>query len=469
DIGFIASFIYFVLIGVRRTRVRFIFTGIVFVGLVYIAARILGLYLTTIALQAFFAVFIVVMVIIFQDELRHLFERLALLGMLRNRETKKNIPFNDCAEMLTSAVAALSRKRTGALLVIKGNEPIERYIEAGKEFDALLSQEIVEGIFHTETPTHDGAIIIAGERIVKFGCHLPLSTNVGEVGRSGTRHAAGVGLSERTDALSLIVSEETGEISVAENGHLTSTRDLVQLKVRLLNFYLKRFVSPKKKGLLNMITSHSLEKVMASFLALGLWLAFAHPGEMVRRYFIVPVEYRNLGTDIVITEPKLKEVTVTLSGTEQKFNLLNPKELKLSLDAAQIKSGENKITLSNDLVKGVAGGVSIVDIEPDQTVLNAHKLLSVSIPIHVATKGRLPASLVIKEIRVAPKQAEALLPSTISKEGLSIDTEPIDLGAINETIVVKPSLNVPDDIRFKDNKLPDVTVTVEVERKDNGK
>ncbi|MFH0827869.1 MAG: diadenylate cyclase, partial [Candidatus Omnitrophota bacterium] len=202
DIVLIAFFIYFMLIGVRRTRVRFIFIGIVFVGLVYIAARMFGLYLTTIALQAFFAVFMVVMVIIFQDELRHLFERLALLGTFRSRATRRNIPFNDCAAVLSSALAVLSRKKIGALLVIKGNEPIERYLEAGKELDALLSQEILEGIFHPLTPTHDGAIIISGERIVKFGCHLPLSTNVKEVGRSGTRHAAGLGLSERTDALS---------------------------------------------------------------------------------------------------------------------------------------------------------------------------------------------------------------------------------------------------------------------------
>jgi len=469
DIVFIASFIYFILIGVRRTRVRFIFIGIVLVGLVYIAARMLGLYLTTIALQAFFAVFMVAMVIIFQDELRHLFERLAILGILRSRAARKNIPFNDCAEVMSAALAALSRKKIGALLVLKGNEPIERYLEAGKELDALLSHELVEAIFHPETPTHDGAIIIAGERIVKFGCHLPLSTNIQEVGRSGTRHAAGVGLSERADALCLIVSEETGGISAAENGRLTLISELGQLKSRLLNFYAQRFVSPKKTGFLNIVTAHSLEKIMAIFFALGLWFAFAHPGEIVRRYFIVPVEYRNLAADVVIKEPKLKEITVTLSGTEQKFNLLNPKDFILSLDAAQIKDGENKIALSNDLIKGVTGGVSIVDIEPDHAVLNAYKLILVSIPVDVRTKGKLPEFLILKNIRSVPKQIEVLLPSTISKQGLSFSTEPVDLGAIDETITLKTDLIVPNDIRSKDNKFPEVTVIVEVEKKENAK
>ncbi|MBU1998436.1 MAG: diadenylate cyclase CdaA [Candidatus Omnitrophota bacterium] len=464
DMAFIASFIYFILIGVRRTRVRFIFAGIVFVGLVYIAARILGLYLTSIALQAFFAVFMVVMVIIFQDELRHLFERLAILGIFRNRTTKKNIPFNSCVEVLSSALAALSRKRTGALLVIKGNDPIERYLEAGKEVDALLGHEILEGIFHPETPTHDGAVIIAEERIVKFGCHLPLSTNIQEVGRSGTRHAAGVGLSERTDALCLIVSEETGAISAAENGRLTHINELAQLKDRLRNFYLRRFAPQKRTGFLNILAAHSLEKVIAILLAIGLWFAFAHPGEIVRRYFTVPIEYRNLATDIVIKEPKLKEATVTLSGTEQKFNLLNPKNFKLSLDASQIKDGENKIALSSDLIKGVTGGVSIMDIEPDQVVLNAYKLRVVSVAVSVSVEGNLPASLSLKEIKIVPRQVEVLLPSTISKEGLFINTEPINLSMINETVSLKPNFISSDDIRFKDNKLPEITVTIEVEK-----
>lgn len=466
DMVFISSFIYFVLIGVRRTRVRFIFIGIVFVGLVYLTALMLGLYLTTIALQAFFAVFMVAMVIIFQDEIRLLFERLAILGMTRSRVAKVNLPFNDRAEVLSSALANLSRKRIGALLVIKGSDPIERYLEAGKNLDALMSQEILETIFEPDTPAHDGAVIIEGERIVKFGCHLPLSTNIQEVGRFGTRHAAGVGVSERTDALSLIVSEETGEISVAENGRLTQMKELLHLKERLRSFHLKRFSPPKKTGVFSILAAHSLEKVIAVFFAIGLWVAFAHPGEVIRRYFVVPVEYRNLGENVVIKEPKLKEVTVTLSATEQRFNLLAPKNLKLSIDASQINDGENKIMLNKDLVKGVTAGVAIIDVEPDQSLLNAYRQISFVIPVKFSTKGKLRHSLILREIRIEPKEFEVVVPSTISKERLYISMEPVDLSEINETTVFTPVLSIPEDVRFKDNKSPVVTVTVEVENKE---
>lgn len=461
DILIVTIFIYLIMVWLKKARARFIFIGIFMLGMIYALARFFGLYLTIITLQAFFAVALVMIVIIFQDDLRRLFERMAILGVKRKRHTA--VPISANTEIIASALANLSRKSIGALVVIKGADLLDRHLEAGVFLDAVTSQVLLESIFDKHVPSHDGAVIIDGDRVVKLGAYLPLSTNIKEVGRLGTRHAAALGITERTDAMSLVVSEEDGVISVAEDGKIKHLKDTNQLINVLQDFYHKKY--PQKKGmrLKQFLTEHLFEKVVAVVVASILWVIFAHHTENIRRDFIVPIEYRNIAANRIIAEPKAKEVTVTLSGTEQKFSLLQPEDIKVSLDMSAIKDGENQIALTNDLVKNYSG-LSVVNIEPGQISLNSYRLIPSNVPVELKTKGKSPPGVIVREIKVEPKTISVIAPNTMPPDKISVTTEPIDLGSITDTITITPTLMLQPDVRFSGEKPPEVKVAIEVQK-----
>jgi uncharacterized protein (TIGR00159 family) len=462
DIGIIAVFIYLILVWLKKARARFIFIGMIMMGAVYILARLSGLYLTTVALQTFFAVALIMIAIIFQDDLRHFFERIAIFGVTRRHRAVTPVTQN--IEILCSALANLARKRIGALIVVKGTDPLERHLEAGIVLDSVISQVLLESIFDRHVPSHDGAVIIDAGRIAKLGCHLPLSTNIKEAGRLGTRHAAALGITERADAISLVVSAEEGSISVAEDGRIKHLKDVAHLNNTLQDFYRKKFPEKKNRGLKRFLTEHYPEKIIAVLIACGLWIAFGHRTENVRRDFVVPIEYRNLAANRIIDEPKAKEVNVTLSGIEQEFNLLKPKELKVSLDMSGIKDGENRIGFSGDMVRN-SSGLSVVDIDPPRIVLSSYMLVLINVPVKLETKGKLPPGIAGRGIKIEPESVSVMVPSTMPIDKISINTEPVDLESITQTTTIAANLIAGPDIRFPGDKGPELKVTIEVEKK----
>ncbi|MBU2102744.1 MAG: DNA integrity scanning protein DisA nucleotide-binding domain protein, partial [Candidatus Omnitrophica bacterium] len=223
DIAIISLLIYILLIWFTRARAKFMFIGMAIVGGIYFVARYFGLYLTTMALQGFFAFTLIMIVVIFQDDFRHFFESIAMVGVQPKRRLSAS--FSQNIMSVSNSFTNFSRKRIGALVIIRGIDPLDRHLEAGNALDGMISQPLLESIFDRHTPTHDGAVIIEGDRIARFGCYLPLSTNSEAIGRAGTRHAAALGLAERVDALCLVVSEEDGSISVAQEGRMRHLRD----------------------------------------------------------------------------------------------------------------------------------------------------------------------------------------------------------------------------------------------------
>ncbi len=458
DIAIISAFIYTVLVWLKKARARFMFIGMIIISLVYVAARFFGLYLTTMALQTFFAVALIMVVVIFQDDMRRFFESIAVVGMTRKHRITKSSDEN--IDILMSALANLSRKKIGALIVLTGKEPLDRHIEAGIRLDGLMSQVLLESIFDPHVPSHDGALIVEGGRVTRFGCHLPLSTNISEIGRLGTRHAAALGITEHCDAMSLVVSEEHGTITVADNGKVKQIKEITQLKNILRYFYNTRFPTKKGLGFLNLIVRHFPEKIIAVILASSLWITFGHKTEIVRRDVVVPIEYRNLASDRIIKEPKVKEVTLTLSGTEQGFGLLKPKELKVSVDTSNIKDGDNKFVLTKDLVRNNAE-LAVVNIDPDEISLNSYRMLPMEIPVELVTKGSPPSDIIITDMKVEPKTLTVLFPSVAPKSKAFINTEPIELDSIREKTSISAKLDVAPDIRFRDDKYPEVKVLID--------
>ncbi|MEN6621430.1 MAG: diadenylate cyclase, partial [Smithella sp.] len=220
DIFIIAAMIFALLTWFKIRASRFVLIGITFLGVIYIAARFFQLYLTTIVLQSFFAILLFVLVVIFQEDLRGFFEKLAMLGNIHKKFQPLSI-WEGTAEIIIQTVVDLAKKNIGALIVLQGDDPLDRHINGGTPLDGVVSGPLLESIFDPHSTGHDGAVIINADRIIKFGCHLPLSMNTARYGNLGLRHTAALGMAERSDAMCIVVSEEKGSISLAHEEKLT--------------------------------------------------------------------------------------------------------------------------------------------------------------------------------------------------------------------------------------------------------
>jgi len=222
DILATALLTYYFLLLIRGTRAVPILVGLLVLVLVLTVANVFHLLVLATVLQFVLLGTAVTLPIVFQPELRRLLEQLGRGGMLARRDAAEEIAtLEEAIGLLARAALILSGNRVGALIAIQGATGLREFVESGTRLDARLSVELVLTIFSPQTPLHDGALIVNGRTVEAAGCFLPLSENVVTDSHLGTRHRAAIGLSEQTDAVVLVISEQSGAISVARTGKLS--------------------------------------------------------------------------------------------------------------------------------------------------------------------------------------------------------------------------------------------------------
>ncbi len=244
EIVIIAFVIYNVMVWIKNTKAWVLLKGIIIVVIFALIAYILNLKTILWIAGKTISVGIIALVIIFQPELRRALEQLGrkkiLFGLFRfNDGREKGERFSrKTAEEIVRACFDMGAAYTGALIVIEQDMVLEEYEKTGITVDGLVTSQLLINIFEHNTPLHDGAVIIRGDRVVAATCYLPLSDNNNLNKALGTRHRAGVGISEVTDSMTIIVSEETGKVSVAVGGELIHDIDADSLRNKLE--YLRR-------------------------------------------------------------------------------------------------------------------------------------------------------------------------------------------------------------------------------------
>lgn len=238
EIIIISFLIYKLLVFVKNTRAWSLLKGIIVIVVFWLAAALFQMNTILWIIARAFNVAVIALIVIFQPELRRALESIGrknLLSGFFNFDTqKKQERFSDrTLADIVKASYEMGRVKTGALIAIEQNIPLTEYERTGIELDSVLSSQLLINIFEHNTPLHDGAVIVRGDRIVSATCYLPLSDNMELSKDLGTRHRAAVGLSEATDALVVVVSEETGMVSVAIGGKLFRNIDAENLKRKL--------------------------------------------------------------------------------------------------------------------------------------------------------------------------------------------------------------------------------------------
>jgi len=225
DIVVVAYIIYRVILLVKGTRAVSVFYGLLLLMVIYYFSREFGLNTLNLLLANFLGSLFLVIIILFQRDIR---KALAEMGAVRLFFRPR--PGLAILDELILSLVSMAQKRIGALVVIEKNTPLGDVAESGVEINSLFSKDLLETIFYPSTPLHDGAVIIREDRIVAAGCILPLAVGIKSKWDYGTRHRAALGITEETDAIAIVVSEERGKISVAIGGKLITSLDEVRLR-----------------------------------------------------------------------------------------------------------------------------------------------------------------------------------------------------------------------------------------------
>ena len=257
----------------------------------------------------------------------------------------------------------MATSKTGALIVLRGKEPLERHLDSGIALGGKVSKPLLYSIFDAHTPGHDGAVIIDDGRIEQFAAHLPISKNTKRIAGRGTRHSAALGLSERSDALTMVVSEERGVVSVAESGKLREMATAAELKRRLEEFLSATFPSTTQPPWKRLVTQHGRLKILAVVVAIFAWFALAYDPHTIQRTFAVQVEYRSLPDSLILDERAPNDARVTLSGLERNFRFLEPSSLKITLDLGDVRAGTQDFPITESNIR-IPANLSPYRIEP---------------------------------------------------------------------------------------------------------
>jgi TIGR00159 family protein len=240
EIIIIAYLVYEILLWIKNSRAWVLLQGLVII-LVFTAAAAIFHFDTILWIAGkIAAIAVTALVVIFQPELRRALEQLGssnLLSFMFINANGAGAFTEKTVEELVKAAQELSKAKTGALMVIERAESLKSIEETGIDIDAVITNQLIINIFEHNTPLHDGAVVIRGNRISSATCYLPLSENMNISKELGTRHRAAIGISEVTDSFTIVVSEETGNISVAQEGKITKLKDAQELGEILRRLY----------------------------------------------------------------------------------------------------------------------------------------------------------------------------------------------------------------------------------------
>jgi uncharacterized protein (TIGR00159 family) len=349
DIGLVALALYAAIVWLRRARAGLAVVGAMLLAAIYLVARELRLELTAWMFQGIFAVFLIVLIVVLQYDLRRLFERVAASSFGANRRRRG---LTSDIDAVCATAFELADENCGALIVLPGRDHVERYVEGGERLDGRLSRALLLSLFDPNSSGHDGAVIVEGDLVKRFAVHLPLSNNFGELQSRGTRHSAALGLSEMTDAACIVVSEERCEVSVARDGKLESVGSIDALREMVRTFLEEQ--APRR--LRDARPLHTLRKTwvdaaVAILLSIGLWQLFISGAKVTRRTITAPVLVDNIDPKFEVQSVNPPEVQVELAGLRRDLYLLEPTALEVRLDASLVAQGQRSFRISPHAIK----------------------------------------------------------------------------------------------------------------------
>ena len=347
DILIMAFLVYQLYSWFKNTKALQVVLGLLFLGVIYFITKSLGLFMTSFILQELGTVLLVLLIVVFQAEIRQALYRLSLLrNFFNQQEATVRV---DLLEF-SSTIFSLASRRIGALVVFQREELLDECILHGVPLDSLASGQLLTSIFMPASPLHDGAVLIKGGRVALASCHLPLSVSAEVPQHLGTRHRAGLGLSERSDAAIVIVSEERGEVSLSLGCKLETIRSQAELHERLTSLLLPLSREAQVVGLKSRFFANFWPKLAILALVIVSWVLITFRQGTILTV-TAPINFRNLPETLTLTRSYPEEVDLQLKAFS---NLVaSPKQLDIvvDIDLSKVREGASSMPIRKEDIK----------------------------------------------------------------------------------------------------------------------
>ncbi|MEI6207237.1 MAG: diadenylate cyclase CdaA [Desulfuromonadales bacterium] len=434
DILIMTFLLYQIYTWFRLTRAFQVLLGLGVVTLIYFATRFLGLYMTSWVLQELGTVLIILIIVVFQAEIRQALYRFSRLRhLIDNRQDTRHSQFQDISETLFE----MASQRTGALVVFQRNESLDELMSNGVLLDCEISPQMLESIFYNGAPFHDGAALIRDGRVVQASCHLPLSVSPDAPRYFGTRHRAALGLSERSDAVVVVVSEERGEISLIHAGEvriMSSPAALIAALEELLQ-------TPKETGgtaVKQSLFSNLLPKAAILLGVSVFWvLVTTRQGQITT--VTVPVRLHGVPEGLILLHTVPDEVTVQLKSLSSLTPAPSKLELTAEIDASGVKEGQTTVRVRNADVK-LPSGITMTTVTPSSIRISAERKLRKSVPVKVVLHGALPSGLASWRVISEPAVVDIEGPASQVAHIDHVETDYMDAGQLTAGMGYKSNL-----------------------------
>jgi diadenylate cyclase len=361
DILILTFVFYRLYLWVRTKRALRMILAMLALPIYYLLARWIDLPLSVWGLQNLWAVILLVLVVIFQQEIREVLGRITLPSLLFGKP--ENLPSERLDDIAESAFK-MAQQGTGGLIVLQKEDDLDEWIHGQTPLDSELNEEILISVFNSQSPLHDGAVIISRDRIRYAAAILPVSKSLSLPREWGARHRAGLGITEVSDAACIIISEERKEVLVVSGGKAEKKETREDLKRSLSGLPLTLGERERKKRWPGRILEDLPVKALLLLLVCLLWgvLIGIHQGEIS---FSIPVEYYSMPPHLIINGEPPREINVRLKGSQRLLSVLNPDRLRVQIDLSNSHPGINQLSLSQTNIN-VPSGITVTNLYPQK-------------------------------------------------------------------------------------------------------
>ena len=373
DIIILTVFAYHLYVWLHQTKAFKALVGLLGLGIIYSVAQFWGLFLTTWVFQILWQVLIILIIILFQAEIRQVLEKVNPFYALGWHKAVGHVPW---INSFSKKIFELGAQRTGALIIFERNDRLREFVTGGIPFEADPTGEILVSVFQKHSPLHDGAMLIHNGKITMAAAFLPLTSQEGLSKDLGTRHRSAIGITERCDAWALIVSEERGQVSLVRGGVLETIDSPANLTDKL-----KELLMPDRpdttgglKKIKHLLLNRWRIKLATLTIVSVVWFSFAGQ-QNVEVSLAVPLTIQNLPPQLEV-DPAIQNILVTARGQRKDIGMLSSKNIKTIVDLSRAGIGRNNIFLNRQQLLLPNDRVEIIRIEPNSLALDVRAKLN---------------------------------------------------------------------------------------------
>ncbi len=435
DILVVSYFLFRLYVLFRGTHVFRVIVGIGFLWIFQRIAGYMGLIVTTWAMQGVIAFAAIIIIIVFRNEIRNVLQ-VKNVGAILWGVSHKMV--ETPVQIITGSVYEMAKRRIGALLVFPGKDVLEDIVQGGVPWKGVLSKEMVLSVFWPDNPVHDGAAIIQGDQIVEVGAILPLSRKSDLPSSYGTRHRAALGLAEKTDALIILVSEESGKVVGMKGDQVREINNNIELeKILLTNTGTSGdYKGLRKRDKLNLVLA---AMAIVLFVA-GTWFSFSRGLETLAT-LEVPIEYMNRDPNMELIASSLNSVNLDLSGGGTLLKSIQPEQVKVRVDLSKAVVGLNSYTITSENIT-LPPGIALRRMDPPVLDVTLDIPIVKALPLQVDWVGNLDEDLILEAVELKPDRIKVVGGSKILEKISTMYTEKVALDnlKISGTMLVKVAL-----------------------------